>query len=429
MHKFVKSPLAIALTASLLATAHTTMAAGFQIGEHSAAGIGRANAGDGAIADDASVIASNPALMTQLKQPTLTVAATYVEPDVSVNGTKNTNAAGNNAGDQDASQSDVVPSVTIPSIFYVHPINQKVSLGIAAFTNFGLKSQYDDDFGASDIADTASITTININPSIAYQLNDTVSLGFGVNYLIASAEFATSLSNSIAPGYEAYEGAELLGLEGDGSDYGWNAGIAWQVNPTTMIGASYRSGFEVTLEGDATSDLNPAYNADGELVLDLPELANLSIAHQYNDQLQLSASIDYTNWSTFEKLEGDIDGVGKVHIKDENWTEAFRYSVGATYQLNPKVKLRAGLAYDESPVEAEDRSLSIPDSNRVWYSTGANFAINEMFDVDVAYAYIDGEEVDVTDEFSSPTLGLNNTFTGTSEGNANIVSVQLNSRF
>jgi len=196
-----------------------------------------------------------------------------------------------------------------------------------------------------------------------------------------------------------------------------------------MIGASYRSGFEVTLEGDATSDLNPAYNADGELVLDLPELANLSIAHQYNDQLQLSASIDYTNWSTFEKLEGDIDGVGKVHIKDENWTEAFRYSVGATYQLNPKVKLRAGLAYDESPVEAEDRSLSIPDSNRVWYSTGANFAINEMFDVDVAYAYINGEEVDVTDEFSSPTLRLNNTFTGTSEGNANIVSVQLNSRF
>jgi long-chain fatty acid transport protein len=165
------------------------------------------------------------------------------------------------------------------------------------------------------------------------------------------------------------------------------------------------------------------------LVLDLPEMANLSIAHQFNDQLLLSASIDYTNWSTFEKLEGDIDGVGTVHIKDENWTEAYRYSVGATYQLNPMIKLRAGLAYDESPVEAEDRSLSIPDSNRIWYSTGANFAVNNMFDVDVAYAYIDGEEVGVTEEFTNGDLGLSNSFTGTSEGNANIVSVQLNTRF
>lgn len=429
MTKFIKSPLSIALVSTLLATTNTSMAAGFQIAEHSAAGIGRANAGDGAIAADASVIASNPALMTQLKQPTLTAALNYVEPDVAIDGTKNTNAAGNNAGDQDASQSDVVPSVAIPSIFYVHPINEKISLGLGAFTNFGLESQYDNDFGASDIADTASILTININPSIAYKLNDSISLGFGVNYLIASAEFATSLSNSIAPGYEAYEGAELLGLEGDGTDYGWNAGVSWQVNPETIIGVSYRSGFEVTLEGDATSDLNPAYNADGELVLDLPEMANLSIAHQFNDQLLLSASIDYTNWSTFEKLEGDIDGVGTVHIKDENWTEAYRYSVGATYQLNPMIKLRVGLAYDESPVEAEDRSLSIPDSNRVWYSTGANFAVNNMFDVDVAYAYIDGEEVGVTEEFTNGDLGLSNSFTGTSEGNANIVSVQLNTRF
>ncbi len=429
MTKFVKSPLSIALVSAFLATTNTAMAAGFQIGEHSAAGIGRANAGDGAIADDASVIASNPALMTQLKQPTLTTAATYVAPDVTIEGSKEVNIAGNSAGTVAVSQDDVVPSVTIPSIFYVHPLNEEISLGIGAFTNFGLESQYDDDFTGSEFADTASITTININPSIAYKLNDEISLGFGLNYLIASAEFSTSLPDSIAPGYEAVEGKELLSLEGDGTDIGWNAGISWQAGPSTMIGLSYRSGFEVTLSGDATSGVKVDYNADGELVLDLPEMANISIAHQLNDQLQLSASVDYTNWSSFEKLEGEIDGAGTVHIKDENWTEAYRYSVGATYQLNPLIKIRAGLAYDESPVEAEYRSLSIPDSNRVWYSTGANILINEMFDVDVAFAYIDGEKVDVTENFSSPELGLDNTFTGTSEGNASLLSVQLNTRF
>ena len=405
MTKFVKSPLSIALVSALLANTNTVFAAGFQIGEHSAASIGRANAGDGAIAGDASVIASNPALMTQLKQPTLSAALNYVEPDVAVDGTK--------TGGTEVAQDEIVPSVTIPSIFYVHPLNEKISLGIAAFTNFGLESQYDDDFTGSEFADTASITTININPSIAYQLNDQVSLGFGLNYLIAEAEFSSSVA-----------GNDLLALEGDGTDYGWNAGISWQASSDTMIGLSYRSGFEIKLTGDATSDVIAAYNGDGELVLDLPEMANLSISHQLNDLLQLSASIDYTNWSTFEKLEGEIEGAGTVHIKDENWTEAYRYSVGATYQLNPAVKIRTGLAYDESPVEAEYRTLSIPDSNRVWYSAGANFVINDQTDMDMAYAYVDGEEVDVTESSS-----INTTFTGTSEGNANIVSIQLNTRF
>ncbi len=417
MTKFVKSPLSIALASALLATTNTAMAAGFQIGEHSAASIGRANAGDGAIAGDASVIASNPALMTQLKQPTLSAAINYVEPDVAIDGEKT------GAFASTVSQGDVVPSVVIPSIFYVHPINEKVSLGIGAFTNFGLESQYDDDFTGSEFADTASVITININPSLAYQLNKEVSLGFGLNYLIASAEFATSMPDVAG-------GDDLLSLEGDGTDLGWNAGISWQASSATMVGFSYRSGFEVKLEGDATGLATGSTTVirDGELVLDLPALANLSIAHQLNDALQLSASIDYTQWSAFEKLEGDIDGIGTVHIKDEYWEDSYRYSIGATYQLNPAVKLRAGLAYDESPVEAEYRSLSIPDSNRVWYSTGANFAVNEMFDIDVAYAYIDGEEVDVTEEFNS-VPGLESTFTGTSEGNANIVSVQLNTRF
>ena len=417
MTKFVKSPLSIALVSALLASTNTVMAAGFQIGEHSAAGIGRANAGDGAIADDASVIASNPALMTQLKQPTLTAAINYVEPDVEIDGEKT------GAFASPVSQKDVVPSVAIPSIFYVHPINEKVSVGIGAFTNFGLESQYDDDFTGSEFADTASITTININPSLAYKLNDEISLGLGLNYLIAEAEFATSTPDAVG-------GDDLLSLEGDGTDFGWNAGISWQANAATMVGFSYRSGFEIKLEGDATGLATGSTTVirDGELVLDLPALANLSIAHQLNNELQLSASIDYTQWSSFEKLEGDIDGIGKVHIKDEYWEDAYRYSIGATYQLNPTVKLRAGLAYDESPVEAEYRTLSIPDSNRVWYSTGANFTVNDNMDVDVAYAYIDGEEVNVTEEFSG-VPGLDSTFTGTSEGNANIVSLQLNTRF
>ena len=83
--------------------------------------------------------------------------------------------------------------------------------------------------------------------------------------------------------------------------------------------------------------------------------------------------------------------------------------------------LRAGVAYDESPVDEEYRSLSIPDSDRIWYSLGANIALSDQMDMDLAYTHVDGEKVDVTEVSSVGT-----TFDGTSEGNADIVALQLN---
>lgn len=164
-----------------------------------------------------------------------------------------------------------------------------------------------------------------------------------------------------------------------------------------------------------------AYNNDGELELNLPDITDLSVAHKLNQHWLVSGSISYTNWENFDTLEADIEGAGTVHIKDEYWDGAFRYSVGTEYQLNEKITLRGGLAYDESPVEADYRTLSIPDSDRIWYSAGANFVLNDMVNLDVGYTFIDGEEVKVYE-----TSSVGTTFEGTSEGDANIVSLQLN---
>ena len=60
MTKFNKTLLA---TATLLAAGGTNAAA-FQLAEVSTSGLGRAYAGEAAIADNASVVATNPALMS-----------------------------------------------------------------------------------------------------------------------------------------------------------------------------------------------------------------------------------------------------------------------------------------------------------------------------------------------------------------------------
>lgn len=406
-NKFLYAPLAVAV--SLYSA--SGWSAGFQISEHSASGLGRANAGNGAIAEDASVVASNPALMTQLTQPELTVVGAYILPDVAVEGSSLPNGL-------DASDEDVAPDAFVPAFYYVARLNDRLTAGIGAFSQFGLTSQYSNDFASLEVADRASITTFTINPSMAYKFNDQLSVGFGLDVIAAKAELNTSVPSYLQP---AMGGGDLLGMEGSGYDIGWNLGVSWQPLATTTVGFSYRSGYDITLEGEANSNLVAAYNNDGDLVLSLPDVTDLSVAHQFNDQFQLSASVTYTNWERFDSLEADIDGVGTVHIKEENWNGAYRYAVGGSYQHTPDLTFRAGIAYDESPVAEENRSLSIPDSNRIWYSAGANMLLSETMDLDLAYTHIDGEKVDVYETSSIGTV-----FEGTSEGNADIVAVQLN---
>ncbi|MGL5974535.1 MAG: outer membrane protein transport protein, partial [Aeromonas sobria] len=61
-------------------------AAAFQLNEHSASGLGRAYAGEAAIADNASVLARNPAAMTTFDKMAVSVSGTYIKPDVDVEG-------------------------------------------------------------------------------------------------------------------------------------------------------------------------------------------------------------------------------------------------------------------------------------------------------------------------------------------------------
>jgi long-chain fatty acid transport protein len=62
--------------------------AGFQLQERSASGLGRAFSGEAAMADDASVIASNPAAMLLLTDEwSFALGASAIFPDVEVSGT------------------------------------------------------------------------------------------------------------------------------------------------------------------------------------------------------------------------------------------------------------------------------------------------------------------------------------------------------
>ncbi|WP_439133156.1 OmpP1/FadL family transporter [Pseudomaricurvus sp.] len=410
---------AMAISAPFATHVH---AAGFQLNEHSAAGLGRAFAGEAAYGDNAAGIARNPALATRFDNLSISAGATHVNPEVDGEGnvTYVTTATAN------ADKEDFAPTAWVPNAYLVQPINDRWSWGLALNSHFGLSTDFGDDYNGADLADEAEILTYNLNPSVAYQVTDSISLGLGISLVKAEATFGTALPFDFGT---FGKGSQVLKLEGDDTSWGWNAGATWQATDALRLGLAYRSEVDLTLEGDSTTDLPAAltgnnFDQGGSLDLTLPAGAELSGVYELTPAWDISASVSWTDWSVFEVLEVDFDDGTNQHLKDENFDDNMRYSIGSTYEFNKNWTARVGLAYDESAVSAEYRSLSIPDTDRIWYSAGFTYRYDQNLSVDFAATYIDGEEVDLTE-----TSSLGTTFSGSTHGDAELFSFSVNYTF
>jgi len=417
---FNKSLLALSLTCS----SFYSVGAAFQLAEHSAAGLGRAFAGEAAIADDASVVARNPALMSQFDTIEFSVTGTYVMPDVSLTGVD----APTGVDPVALNDSSIAPSAIIPAMYLVVPLNEKFSLGFGTFSNFGLATEFDDDYAAGQLAGETSITTVNFNTSLSYKVNDQFSIAGGLNVVYADASLVRNFGDSpmqLPPKTEA------ANLTGDDIAYGWNMGLSYDFNENHRLGFSYRSEVKLELEGDYSNGLPASIGGlDGDVVpgsmdIALPAIMEFSGLHQLNSDLAVHYSAMWTGWSSFDELAGYAAGIDDpVFSKQENFSDSLRYAVGATYQISSNVTLRTGIAYDQTPTDEDHRSISIPDSDRIWISGGVNYSFDNLSSVDFGVSIIQGN----TETFTE-TDDLGQQWTFESEGDAYIVSAQYNHVF
>jgi len=205
--KFTKTLIA----ASLAVVSADSFAAAFQLAEQNVSGLGRAYAGEAAVADDASVVARNPALMSLFKDKQISVAGIAVIPDVSLKGQSAAYGLDANSIDDDS----IAPSAFIPAGYFTMPLNDKVSLGFGAFSNFGLSTEFNDDYAAGSIAGETEIVTVNMNASASYKINEQFSVGLGLNYVYADAKV---VRNAGANQFGIPANTQIAHLEGD--DYG-----------------------------------------------------------------------------------------------------------------------------------------------------------------------------------------------------------------
>ncbi|ELV8851568.1 outer membrane protein transport protein [Vibrio fluvialis] len=426
-----KKFLSIAVACGLASVSNLTQAAGFQLAEYSATGLGRAYAGEAAIADNAGSQWRNPAMLTYLKGTQISAGALYVNPNVDVEG--DVSFYGSTSS---TSSSDYANDAVIPNFYISHQVNEKWALGLAFGTNYGMETELDSGFAASHFGDEAMVTTMEANANIAYQLTETVSIGGGIRYVMGEGHFgAKSPAQTEALGLLT-KGTTLKYMEGDDTSWGWQAGAAWQMTPNNRVGFAYKSEVDLKLSGSANiyvQSYGKVLSDTGYMMLTLPATAELSTYHQLTDQFALHTSINWTDWSSFEKLQAELDTMGTVMVKEENWKDNYRFAVGATYQVDPKLALRSGVAYDTAAVSTKNRTITIPETDRIWLSVGAGYDVTEQLTLDAAFTYIFAKDADILEsrgyDSDNSAEKVGGQFDGQMTGNVWIVGVQASYRF
>ena len=407
--------------ATLAASSAISLGAGFQVGEHSASGLGRAFAGEAAFADNAAVIAANPAAMNHFKTMQISAQVTAILPAINVEDkTHGQKAEG------------IAPSAIVPGLYYIAPVNDTWSFGLGLYTNYGVTTKYPKDWIQGDNAGETGLKTVNFSPNFAFRLYEGLSFGFAVDLVYADADL-TRYVGGLAPAFNASPEDELVSMTGDTTAWGWNAGLFYEINENHRLGLSYTAEVNLDFDGtfiDGTGSIVPGQagvKLRGQLPLILPATAEFSGYHDIDTSWAIHYSINWTQWSKFTEISATNPSCmapglppGTCFLKEEDYQDNWRYAVGSTVKLNEEWLFRFGIAYDE---RAGQPTLSIPDADRYWVSAGTTWQFTDHQSVDLGMSYL----FSATNDFSETSL------TGTAQfeasGYATLWGIQYNYGF
>lgn len=448
MQKYVnrcQQILSLLAAGVLTSLSQTAWSAGFQSQEQSALFAGLAYAGTGAMADDATTVFYNSAGMTHIHNEQIVLSATQTFSDLTLTGTSVTN---NNATPVALGSGIDKPKagIFVPSVFYTNKINSNWYWGIGVTSPFALRTKYDDNSSFARYKATRSeIRTMSITPSIAYDCDNGLSLGAGLDAMYVLTKLDTALNFSLAnlailnvtDGY----------LEQTMSDWGWGAhvGALYEVNDHTRFGLQYRS--SVSLNSTGTAIAQTAGSSSGivpvptairvvgvQSKMRLPDSVLFSAYHDLSDRWAALFDLQWVHWNVFKEIKTHysdppftIGNPVRTLAQPQHYKNTYRVALGSAYKYDQQWTFRMGVAYDKSPVQDNRRIARIPDSDRVWLGLGTGYRWNKHFSLDIGYAHLFCKKATINE----PGNVINNGTTGSAtlvgryRQSANVVGVQL----
>ena len=304
-----------------------------------------------------------------------------------------------------------------------------------------------------------------VNPTIAFKVNEALSIGLGVDFMYAKAKLNGTLVNYGIGDSSAGNNLYNMNMKADTSAWGYNFGLLLKPSDSVKIGFNYRSPFTLEFkdgdldlsgisqtnriplvgpEGPGSASLSTnafggrtSYSGKGKTTLSLPATATLGVAYTAG-RLTVEADADWTFWSSYKSLDiqrptvlatvytglpspyppTTTTPVLRSTSTPKEWKNVVALRVGAEYRVTDPLALRAGFVYDPSPVPANTLSPELPDADRLNYMVGAGYKIGP-WTIDVAGMYIDKKDRTVNNQTATSATGTPGTgFNGTWSGNA-----------
>ena len=356
-------------TLMLTFLASPALAGGLYINEFATPSLGTAGAGAQAWADNASIAFFNPAGMTRLEGKELMLGGGLIYTDVKFDPASDTPVAGGDGGNAGS----LAPLI---NAFYVHSLSNNLKFGIDLISISAAVLDYDDNWAGRRQCLSTEIFTITLHPSLAYRVNNWLSIAGGVGLIYAELDLEVA---GLLPGRK-------ITIDGDDLEYVFNLSAMFELSDRTRLGVVYWSEADLNFSGDVTHHPS-GFQAGVDTSLPLPQWVRAGIYHELNDRFALLGTVGWEDWSELENV--NISVASGSLAKPTNWKDTYHFAGGIHYRLSKPWLLQFGIAYDTSPVDAEDRTADLPVDRQIRYTIGTQYEKSEKLTIGCTFEYAD----------------------------------------
>jgi long-chain fatty acid transport protein len=334
-------------------------AAGFYISEVGTPGsLGTAGVANPVNRLTADASWTNPAGMTGVEKDEILAGFQLLlpkiefDPSVAEAGGKDGGNAGSIAG--------------IPSFFMVKTLSDRWRLGFSVVAPQGGAMNYGDDFVGRYGATRVSLTAIGGSPSIAYKVNDRLSLGAGVSIIYTQFEQSIAINQSaLLPGAGTLPDGKVKFDNMTDLGYQPFLGVQYELTDRLLLGVTYRAEMDVDLEGDLNfrNLAFPTPPADEiDIGWDNPQLLKAGLTYSLSPDKRLIFSAGWEDWSEFSENQLAITGgvANPAGVLERNFRDTWNAGVAFVKVSPTGGSYSLGFSYDSSPVRDRDRTIDLP---------------------------------------------------------------------
>jgi long-chain fatty acid transport protein len=359
------------------------MAAGFLVRENSAASVAMSSAGNGSRADAADTAFANPAGMPRLRGDEWEAGGAAILPSVRFSGGARLGGApisGNNGGDSGL-------TAIVPNMYGTMHLGGDFTAGLAITVPFGNANEYDGTWYGRYLGTKTAARSVDINPSLAYRINEVFSVGAGVSAQYLKLDVSSGIDQSAI--FRSNVPDAFYRFHAHDWAFGFNAGALAQLENGTRVGLTYRSAVNHNIKGSldfqGASPLLGLVNGPASAKAHLPATTGLSITDEIDPDLTLSADVQFSQWSAFKNVV--IESQNQPFANNEGYRDSWMIAVGGSYRLNDRWMLKGGIAWDQTPVTSRFRAVTLPDADRNLIGVGTSFQLTDATIVEGAYGH------------------------------------------